>query len=126
MSGNPHSQSHRVTDLRYRKADKELDVTFEGGANFTLPAEMLRVLSPSAEVQGHSPAQRQVVAGRRHVGIIGIEPVGNYAVKIRFDDLHSSGIYTWDYLYDLGENREARWQGYLDELAEKGLSRDPR
>ena len=86
---------------------------------------MLRVESPSAEVQGHSPSQKQVVAGRRHVGIMGVEPVGNYAITIKFDDLHDTGIYTWDALYAFGENQQAIWEGYLSELESKGLSRDP-
>ncbi len=113
------------TEIRYDKTAKVLTVTFDDGRTFALPAEMLRVLSPSAEVQGHTPEQRQTVSGRRHVGIIGIEPVGNYAVQITFDDLHDSGLYTWRYLYGMGEHKEELWQAYLDELAAKGLSRDP-
>lgn len=115
----------KVTELRYDKAAKILSITFSDGCEFALPAEFLRVHSPSAEVQGHSPSQRKVVAGRRHVAIIGIEPVGNYAVKISFDDLHDTGLYSWDYLYELGENQDAKWEQYLAELAEKGLSREP-
>jgi DUF971 family protein len=88
-----------------------------------LPAEMLRVLSPSAEVQGHSPEQRVIVPGKRNVAISRIEPVGNYAVRIVFDDFHDTGIFTWHYLRELGEEREERWQAYLDELAAKELSR---
>jgi DUF971 family protein len=84
---------------------------------------MLRVLSPSAEVQGHSPEQRVTVPGKRDVAISRIEPVGNYAVRIVFDDRHDTGIFTWTYLRELGEEREERWQAYLDELAEKGLRR---
>ena len=91
---------------------------------FALPAEYLRVSSPSAEVQGHSPAQRKTVPGKINVAIMQIEPLGNYAAKIVFDDMHSTGIYGWDYLRDLGENEETRWQAYLDELAAKGLSRE--
>ena len=90
-----------------------------------LPAELLRVESPSAEVQGHNPGQKQIVAGRRHVGIIGIEPVGHYAVRLVFDDLHDTGIYSWDYLADLGRNQDRLWAAYLDGLASRGLSRDP-
>lgn len=116
---------HWPKELRYISAEKYLAITFDDGAAFSLPAEYLRVLSPSAEVRGHTPSQRQTVAGRRHVGIMQIEPVGNYAVRLRFDDLHDSGIYSWDYLYDLGERQEEIWQAYLAELAEKGLSRDP-
>ena len=90
-----------------------------------LPAELLRVESPSAEVQGHGGDSKTIVAGRRHVGIIGLEPVGTYALRIRFDDMHDTGLYTWDWLYNLGANQDAIWQNYLDALKEKGLSRDP-
>jgi len=113
------------SEIRYDKASKTLTVEFPDGQSFALPAELLRVESPSAEVQGHGPSQKTVVAGRRHVGIIGIEPVGNYAVKLVFDDLHDSGLYTWSYLYELGRDRDRLWQSYLDALAERGLSRDP-
>lgn len=119
------SQKHKPTEIRLKQAEKVLEVDFEDGASFRLPAELLRVESPSAEVQGHSPSQKQVVSGRRHVGILGVEPVGNYAVSIKFDDLHDSGIYTWDALYDFGVNQDALWQNYLNELESKGLSRDP-
>jgi DUF971 family protein len=102
-----------------------LTVTWRDGASFQFPAEMLRVLSPSAEVQGHSPEQRVTVPGKRNVAIQRIEPVGNYAVRIVFDDSHDTGIFTWEYLRALGNDAEARWQGYLDELAKKRLSRDP-
>ncbi len=113
------------TEIRYDKTAKVLTVSFNDGKSFTLPGELLRVLSPSAEVQGHTPEQRKTVSGRRHVGIIGIEPVGNYAVQINFDDLHDTGLYTWNYLYTLGEHQDELWQAYLDELVAKGLSRDP-
>ena len=85
----------------------------------------LRVHSPSAEVQGHSPDERKTVPGKRNVAILEVQPVGNYAVRLVFDDLHSTGIFSWDYLSELGRNRERKWQDYLDELAGKGLSRDP-
>ncbi|NQV46590.1 MAG: DUF971 domain-containing protein [Rhodospirillaceae bacterium] len=124
MSDN-FSQSHRAVELRVNSADKALEVDFENGVTFSLPAELLRVESPSAEVQGHSPSQKKVVAGRRHVGIIGVEPVGNYAVSLQFDDLHNTGIYSWDTLYQFGENQDAIWQGYLKELEKAGLSREP-
>ena len=112
------------SELRVSKDRKLLTVTFPGHAPFELPAEMLRVLSPSAEVQGHSPEQRVTVPGKRDVAILKIEPVGNYAVRIVFDDMHDTGIFTWTYLHTLGHEREERWSGYLAELAEKGLSRD--
>ena len=116
----------RPVEIRLRKAEKVLDVTFDDGRRFSLPAELLRVESPSAEVRGHGPGERRIVAGRRHVAIMAVEPVGNYAVRLRFDDLHDTGIYSWDYLYELGERREEIWQRYLDALAERGLSRDPK
>lgn len=125
MSDAEHSLKHRATELRYSKADKQLTVTFEAGQSFTLPAEYLRVESPSAEVQGHSPSQKTTLGGRRHVGIMRIEPVGSYAVRIVFDDMHDTGLYTWDYLHKLGRERETIWADYLARLEEKGLSRDP-
>lgn len=116
---------HWPDEIRYHSAEKQLEVVFENGESFRIPAELLRVESPSAEVQGHSPDQKQVVAGRRHVGIIGIEPVGNYAVRISFDDLHDTGIYTWDYLYDMGAKQDRLWADYLADLAAAGKSREP-
>jgi len=113
------------TEIRLKAAEKVLEIDFDDGASFALPAELLRVYSPSAEVQGHSPSQKQTVAGRRHVGIMRLEPVGNYAVRIVFDDLHDTGIYSWTYLYGLGEKQEQLWADYLKELEAKGLSRDP-
>ncbi len=112
------------TELRLAKDRRSLRVAFDDGTDFDLPAEYLRVTSPSAEVQGHSPAERKTVPGKRDVAIIGVEPVGNYAVKLVFDDLHDTGIYGWDYLYRLGAEQAEKWQAYLDELAAKGLSRD--
>lgn len=100
-----------------------MTVTFPHHDPFQLPAEMLRVLSPSAEVQGHSAEQRVTVPGKRNVAISRIEPVGNYAVRIIFDDGHDTGIFTWDYFHRLGHEQDAMWQGYIDELAAKGLSR---
>jgi DUF971 family protein len=112
------------TELRVSKDRKLLTATFAGRPPYELPAEMLRVLSPSAEVQGHSPEQRVTVPGKREVAIVKIEPVGNYAVRITFDDFHDTGIFTWAYLATLGEEKESRWQAYLNELREKGMSRD--
>ena len=89
-------------ELRLKRSEKLLEVTFDDGSRFRLPAEYLRVESPSAEVQGHGPGQKTLVHGRAHVGIINLEPVGNYAVRISFDDLHDTGIYSWSYLYQLG------------------------
>ncbi len=114
-----------ATEIRLDRAAKLLHVSFDDGTSYALPAELLRVESPSAEVQGHNPGQKQVVPGRRHVGIIGIEPVGHYAVRLLFDDLHDTGIYSWDYLADLGRNQDRLLSTYFDALASRGLSRDP-
>jgi DUF971 family protein len=113
------------TELRLLKDRRTLTVTFDNGEHFDLPAEYLRVKSPSAEVQGHSEEERKTVPGKRNVGIIEVLPVGNYAVRLVFDDLHSTGIFGWDYLLDLGRNYAAYWQDYLDELAAKNLTREP-
>ena len=112
-------------ELRLYKDRKTLAVTFDDGERFELPAEYLRVRSPSAEVQGHSAAERRVVAGKSDVQILELHPTGNYAVQIVFDDTHSTGIFSWDYLFELGRNREKYWREYLDELAAKKLSRGP-
>jgi DUF971 family protein len=112
-------------ELRLKRAEKRLDISFDDGRQFSLPAEYLRVESPSAEVQGHGPGEKTIIAGRAHVGIIELEPVGNYAVRIKFDDLHDTGIYSWDYLYLLGVEQPQRWRRYLAALKEKGLSREP-
>jgi DUF971 family protein len=116
---------HWPTKIRLKQAERILEVDFDNGVTFRFPAEFLRVESPSAEVQGHSAAQKQVVAGRARVGILELEPVGNYAVRIKFDDLHDTGIYSWSYLYELGERQDELWQAYLAALAERGLSREP-
>jgi DUF971 family protein len=113
------------TELRLRKDRKALVVTFEDGASFELTAEYLRVRSPSAEVQGHSPSERRIVAGKENVQILELHPIGNYAVRLVFDDMHSTGIFSWDYLFELGQNREQYWRDYLDELAQNKLSRAP-
>ena len=113
------------TEIRLKREEKILEVDFNDGKTFSLPAELLRVESPSAEVQGHSPSQKQIIAGRRHVGIMEIEPVGNYAIRIRFDDLHDTGIFSWETLYEYGERQDEMWQTYLAALEAQGLSRDP-
>ena len=102
-----------------------LEVIYSSGDSFLLSAEYLRVYSPSAEVQGHGPGQKNIVAGRRHVSILKIEPVGHYAIRLIFDDLHDTGIFSWSYLLELGANMSTRWDTYLAELNTKGLSRDP-
>jgi DUF971 family protein len=116
---------HWPGEIRYLAADKRLEIDFDNGVTFSYPVELLRVESPSAEVQGHGPGDKKVVAGRRHVGIMEIEPVGNYAVRIKFDDLHDTGIFSWQYLYQLGQNQDEIWQAYLSALEAQGLSREP-
>lgn len=119
------SSENWPSELRLHKDRKTLSVTYDGIGSFDLPAEYLRVKSPSAEVQGHSAEERKTVPGKRAVEIIEVLPVGNYAVRLVFDDMHSTGIYGWDFLLDLGRNYPAYWQDYLDELAAKNMSRDP-
>ena len=125
MDDDNFSSEHWPTQIRLKTEEKVLEVDFDDGSRFAFPAELLRVESPSAEVQGHSPTDKQTIAGRRHVGILAVEPVGNYAVRIKFDDLHDTGIFSWQYLYELGQNQDRIWQDYLAALAEKGLRRDP-
>ena len=112
-------------EIRVQSEEKRLEIEFDNGEAFSIPAELLRVESPSAEVQGHGPGQKTTVAGRRHVGILAVEPVGNYAVRIRFDDLHDTGLFSWRYLYELGSEQDRLWEEYLGRLEEQGLSRDP-
>jgi DUF971 family protein len=112
-------------ELKLKQAEKRLEITFDDGAHFSLPAEYLRVESPSAEVQGHGPGQKILIFGRAHVGILTLEPVGNYAVRIVFDDLHDTGIYTWRYLHELGTGYAERWQRYIEALGAEGRSREP-
>jgi DUF971 family protein len=119
----PNSQPW-PTELRLHKDRRTLTISFDGGEHYDLPAEYLRVKSPSAEVQGHAPDQRITVPGKRNVEILEVIPVGNYAVRLGFDDMHSTGIYGWGYLRELGQKHREYWQEYLDELASKNLSRD--
>jgi len=113
------------TEIRLRKDRRALTVRFDDGVGHELPAEMLRVLSPSAEVQGHSAEQRVTVPGKREVAISAVDPVGNYAVRLTFSDGHNTGLFSWIYLRKLGDEREVRWAEYLAELKAKGMSRDP-
>jgi DUF971 family protein len=112
------------TEIRLLEEGRKLRVSFADGAVFALSAEHLRVRSPSAEVQGHSAAERKTVGGKRNVAIIDVRPVGNYAIRLDFDDLHNTGIYTWKRLRELGEGAEKDFALYLEELASKGLDRD--
>ena len=111
-------------EIRLAKDRRRLNVVFDDGASFDLSAELLRVTSPSAEVQGHSESERKTIGGKRNVEILSVDPVGNYAVRLGFDDMHTTGIYSWTFLHDLGVNAEKRFQDYLDDLRAKGLDRD--
>ncbi len=119
------SEERWPTEIRLSADRRVLKLAFDDGGRFDLPAEYLRVSSPSAEVQGHSPAERKVIGGKRNVEILSVQPVGNYAVKLAFDDMHDTGIFSWRYLHELGREHAARWQTYIDALASRGLSRDP-
>ncbi len=114
-----------ATEIRLNRSEQRLLVEFDDGSRFDLPAEYLRVESPSAEVQGHAPHQKQIVAGKQRVGIAHIEPVGNYAVRLLFDDGHDTGIYSWGYLHELGRDYAERWAAYLEALATRSLHRSP-
>lgn len=122
MSDAPESWP---VEIRLKRAEKRLEIDYDDGRTFSYPAELLRVESPSAEVMGHAPGQKRIVSGRRHVGIIELVPEGNYAIRIVFDDLHDTGIYTWRYLRELGESQDETWATYLRALERDGLSRDP-
>ena len=115
----------RPTDITLHQQSGVLDVAFDDGASFALAVEYLRVYSPSAEVRGHGPGQETLQFGKRNVAVKGIEPVGAYGVKLVFSDGHDTGIYSWDYLYDLGRNKDANWRSYLERLDQAGKSRDP-
>jgi DUF971 family protein len=112
------------TELRVDASRSILTVSFDSGDVFSLPAEYLRVESPSAEVQGHSAAQKQTIAGKRHVRIVSVEPVGNYAARLIFDDGHDTGLYSWDYLQELGRGQNAKWSAYLSALRKIGGKRE--
>lgn len=113
----------RPTGIKLHQKSRLLEVSFDNGETFQLSCEYLRVYSPSAEVQGHGPGQQVLQYGKEAVNIIGIEPVGNYAVVLRFSDGHDTGIYSWDLLYELGTNQQQYWQSYLDRLQEVGYQR---
>lgn len=121
MSG---SSGQWPSEVRLKDSGHLLHINFENGSAFDLPAEYLRVMSPSAEVQGHTPQERVTLGGKEKIAVIGIEPVGTYAIRLTFDDLHSTGIFSWDYLYDLGARHSQNWAFYLSELEAYGLSRD--
>jgi DUF971 family protein len=123
MSASETATPH-PTALTLHQSSRVLEIAFADGRNFRLPYEFLRVYSPSAEVRGHGPGQETLQVGKREVAITTAEPVGHYAIQPTFSDGHASGIYSWDYLYDLGDRQDELWQRYLDRLAEAGASRD--
>ena len=125
MSDTSYGAAAWPLEIRSNAADRTVSIDFDTGETFTYAAELLRVESPSAEVQGHSAAQKQIVPGKRQVAIRGVEPVGHYAVRILFDDGHATGLFSWSYLYDLGRRQDDIWDTYLKALAARGLSRDP-
>ena len=112
------------TEIKLHQASRVLEVAFSNGRTYKLPYEFLRVYSPSAEVRGHGPGQETLQVGKRGVTIASVEPVGHYALRPTFSDGHESGIYSWDYLYDLGERQDELWRRYLERLAAAGGSRD--
>lgn len=117
--------SPRPTEINLHQVSRVLDVTFDEGSRFSLPVEYLRVFSPSAEVRGHGPGQEVLQVGKRDVNITAIEPVGAYGVKLVFTDGHDTGIYSWDYLFELGVREGENWRAYLHKLEQAGKSRDP-
>ncbi len=123
MSGM--TKAPKPTEIELHQVSRVLDVSFDDGKHFHLPCEYLRVFSPSAEVRGHGPGQEVLQFGKREVGIAAIEPVGMYAVKLAFTDGHDTGIYSWEYLYDLGVKQESNWKSYLARLEQAGKGRDP-
>ncbi|WP_420547697.1 gamma-butyrobetaine hydroxylase-like domain-containing protein [Curvivirga sp.] len=125
MTEDKYSTPVKPEEIHLHTQEKCLEVSFENGKIFKLPAEYLRVESPSAEVQGHGVGPKKLIAGRKFVGIMNIEPIGNYAIKIIFDDMHDSGLYSWRYLYQLGEEYEVRWEQYLADLKAEGKRREP-
>ena len=116
----------RPTEIKLHQKSRILEIAFDDGKRFSLPCEYLRVFSPSAEVRGHGPGQEVLQVGKRDVEIKEIEPVGNYAVKLGFSDGHDTGLYSWEYLHELGEKQESSWKSYLARLEQAGASRDPK
>lgn len=116
----------RPTEIKLHQKSRLLEIAFDDGSRFSLPCEYLRVFSPSAEVRGHGPGQEVLQVGKRDVEIKEIEPVGNYAVKLVFSDGHDTGLYSWEYLHELGEKQESSWKSYLARLEAAGASRDPK
>ncbi|CDO59730.1 FIG028220: hypothetical protein co-occurring with HEAT repeat protein [Candidatus Phaeomarinobacter ectocarpi] len=124
MSAQTKQNRPWPTEIRLKKSERVLEVDFDDGTSFAVPAELLRVESPSAEVQGHGSGQKKTVPGKRMIAINQVEPVGSYAVRLIFSDGHDSGLFTWDYLYELGRDADTKMNAYISVLEEKGLSRD--
>jgi len=118
-------ESPRPTEIKLHQKSRRMEIAFSDGSRFELSYELLRVYSPSAEVRGHGPGQEVLQAGKRDVDILSLEPSGSYAVQPVFSDGHDTGIYSWDYLYWLGKNREKLWREYLERLEQAGASREP-
>ena len=118
------TDSPTPTALTVHGQSRLLEVTFSDGAEFKIPFELMRVYSPSAEVQGHGPGQEILQTGKREIGVVNLEPIGNYAVKPVFSDGHESGIFSWDYIYHLGANQAQLWEDYMGRLSQAGVSRD--
>ncbi|MBZ0095032.1 MAG: DUF971 domain-containing protein [Sulfuricella sp.] len=119
------SKSPMPTEIKLHQKSRMLEIAFSDGQRFELPCEFLRIYSPSAEVRGHGPGQEVLQVGKKNVEITDVQPVGSYAVQLVFSDGHDSGLYSWDYLHDLGVNREALWEKYLERMNEAGASREP-
>lgn len=117
------SNTPKPTDIKLHQASRLLEIAFDDGETFKLPCEFLRVYSPSAEVRGHGPGQETLQTGKEDVNIVGIEPIGHYAVKLTFSDGHDTGLYSWDYLYDLGKRQSELWADYLTRLLAAGITR---
>ena len=112
------------TEIKLHQQSRELEISFADGKQFRFSCEFLRIMSPSAEVRGHGPGQEVLQVGKKNVGILAIDPVGSYAVKLRFTDGHDTGLYSWDYLHDIGVNQESLWEDYLQRMAAAGASRE--
>jgi len=113
------------TEIKLHQKSRVLEISYSDGSRFELPYEFLRVYSPSAEVRGHGPGQEVLQVGKREIDILSLEPVGSYAVQPNFSDGHATGIYSWDYLYEIGANRESMWRAYLERLKAAGAHREP-
>jgi DUF971 family protein len=122
---SPTGGTPAPTEIKLHQKSQVLEISFADGRTFKLPAEFLRVHSPSAEVRGHGPGQEVLQAGKKNVAVVAVDPVGQYAVQLRFSDGHDTGIYSWDLLYDFGERYDVMWQQYLNRLKEAGASREP-